>query len=152
MVDKFDKWDRKPVVDLIQETFGVTLSAVGGRDIWFNDESGAEWWILGGKDFWHAIPRQMMDCKSVGEPTGQFVFALKLADSLNVYVGPLQPLITEKHSLRPTDDAYRFNVDVRRDSMRIVEAPSVVLKKIGTIAHTNSDRESIRKVDETASF
>ena len=152
MVDKFDKWDRKSIVALIQETFGVTLSAVGRRDIWLRDESGAEWWILGGKGYWHAIPREMMDSERVGEPTGQFVIARKLTDSLDVYVGSLQPLIAEKHSLRTRKTAYQFNVDAKRDSMRVVEAPSVVLKKIGTIPHTDSDRESAKNAAKVANL
>ena len=149
MVAKFDKWDRKSVVGLIQETFGVTLSAEGSRDIWFRDESGAEWWILGGKDDFHGIPEEMMERERGREPTGQFVFAQKLVDSLNVYVGSLLPLIDAKHSLscRNKDNTYLFNIDVRKDSMRIVEVPHIVLKKIGTIPHTNSDRESIKEVE-----
>ena len=150
MIDKFDKWDRKRVIGLIQETSGITLSAVGSRDIWFRDESGSEWWILGGKDDFHGIPREMMERESGGEPTGQLVFAQKLADSLNVYLGSVQPLVAAKHKLsrRKKDNAYLFNVVVRNDSMRIVEEPSVVLKKIGTIPHTDSDRESVKKFED----
>ena len=148
MIVKFDKWDRKRVVDLIQETFGVTLSAVGSRDIWLRDESGAEWWILGGKDDFHGIPEEMMERESGEEITGKLVFTQKLVDSLNVYVGSLQPLIEAKHSLfrRSRDNAYLFEMDVRRDGVRIVQTPSVVLKKIGTILHTDSDRESAQNV------
>lgn len=147
MIDKFDKWDRKRVVDLIQETFGVTLSAVGSRDIWLRDESGAEWWILGGKDDFHGIPEEVMERESGEEITGKLVFTQKLVDSLDVYVGSLQPLIDAKHSLsrRSRDNAYLFEMDIRRDGARVVQAPSVVLKKIGTIRHTDSDRESARE-------
>ena len=152
MMDKFDKWDRKRVVGLIQEKFDVTLSAVESRDIWFRDESGAEWWILGGKGDFHGISEEMMARERGGEFTGRLVFARKLIGSLNVYIGPLLPLIDAKHSLsrRKEDNAYLFNVVARKDSLRIVEAPSVVLKKIDTIQHSDSDRESARNVERAA--
>ena len=150
-IDKFDKWDRKRVVGLIQKTFCITLSAVGSRDIWFRDESSAEWWIIGGKGDFHGIPEEMMDRDRGRESSGRLVFAQKLADGLNVYVGSVQPLVTAKHKLsrRKRDNAYLFNVVVRNDRMRIVEEPSIVLKKIDTISHTNRDRESVKNVEKT---
>lgn len=152
MIAKFDKWDRKRVVALIQETYSVKLSAEGRRDTWFRDEFGAEWWILGGKDDFHGIPEQMMEREGGEEITGKLVFTQKLVDSLNVYVGSLQPLIDAKHSLyrRSKDDAYLFEIVTERSGARIVQAPSVVLKKIGTIPHTDSDRASIKNVDAVA--
>ena len=141
MVEKFDKWDRKTVIRFLQETFCVTLSAVGYRDKWLRDNSGADWWIVGGKDDWHAFPEEMIDDGKSGDRDGYLVFSRKYTDSLDVYRGALQPLIDAKHNLsRNAHGDYQFMVDVKKDRVTIDKAPGVLLKKIGTIPHTDGGR------------
>lgn len=150
MIAKFDKWDRRSVIRLIQETFGVTLDKVGRGDTWWRDKSGTEWCIIGGIGNFHGIPERIIECEREASVDDRLVIAEKLVDSLNVYVGSLQSLIDARHDLprRHRDNAYLFNVVAKKSSMGVVEAPSVVLRKIGAAAHTASNRDSIRKAGE----
>lgn len=126
MVDKFGKWDRKRVIHLIQDTYQVTLKVIGSREIWYRDESGTEWWVIGGIGEWYGIPSEMMEYERVGTFAGNLVFAQKLSDSLNVFVGSLQTLVEARNSLsRTQENSYHFNVRVKVDCARIVEARGV---------------------------
>ena len=58
---KFDNLARLRVIDAVHEHFDVTLKRVGRRYKWLRDESGRNWWVLGGKDDWHGIPEDMME-------------------------------------------------------------------------------------------
>ena len=149
---KFDSRDRTAVIRLIQGTFRVKLKKVNGAHIWLRDESGKRWCVIGGIGDFHGIPKRIMECEREESADGQLVIAKKLVDRVDVYVGSLQSLIDAKHRLsrRKRDGAYLFNVNVKPGSIRIAEVPSVVLARICTLPHTDSDRDRIKRDEEFA--
>ena len=75
--EKFDNLDRTRVISEIQRYFGVKLQRVGRRFKWLRDESGRNWWVLGGIDTWHGIPEEMMEDERRTQVEGVLVIAYK---------------------------------------------------------------------------
>ena len=63
---KFDEVDRDCVIDALQKRYGVQLDRVPPYRKWLRDESGKNWWVLGGVDDWHGIPKEMMEGEKKG--------------------------------------------------------------------------------------
>lgn len=144
MAEKFDNWDRKRVIDEVQEYYDVKLEKVGGRDKWRRDESGKNWWILGGKDDWHGIPKEMMEDEEARcDGDGMLIIAQRKHTCLDVFSGLLHRLVNERDKLsrvRSTGD-YQFVVRVSGDRLLCDRAPNVVLEKFATIPYTEEDKE-----------
>ena len=83
--ERFDDLDRRPVIDAIQEHYGVKLQKVGSRPKWLRDASGRNWWILGGLETWHGIPEEMMEHEKCSEVEGMLVIAYKKLTKIEVF-------------------------------------------------------------------
>ena len=149
---KFDNLDRKRVIDAVQEHYGVKLDKVGQRPKWLRDESGRTWWILGGVADWHGIPKEMMEHEKEAQREGMLVIAEKKRTSMEVFVGPLNQLVSSRDKLFQTEKTgvYQFTVKIKGDLMQCAQAPSVVLERITRILHSDEDRERERRVKEAS--
>ena len=149
---KFDELDRECVVEKVQEHYDVKLDKVGQRPKWRRDESGRNWWVLGGVGDWNGIPKEMMEDEKQAQLEGKLVIADKKLTSIEVFVGPLSQLVSSRNKLPPTKEtgAYNFNVKVSGDRMRCVEVPAVVLERIASIPYSDEDRERQRSTDKNS--
>ena len=150
MPEKFDNTDRAAVIRLIEQAFDVKLKKADRLQKWLRDETGRHWCVIGGIGDFHGIPKQIMECEREGAADDQLVLAKKLVDRLDVYAGSLRPLIDARNCLhrRERDCAYLFNINVKSGHIRVNKAPNVVLKKIFSLPHTHSDRDSIKRVED----
>ena len=144
-VEKFSNKDRKIVIDAIQDKLRVELRKFGRRDKWRRDALGRNWWILGGDD-WHGIPEEMIEDEEQRESEGTLVIAQKHLRKIDVYVGPLRPLIRAREKLYIASQTsgekhYQFTVRVRGGQIFCVQAPDIVLEKTDTIIYADDDRE-----------
>lgn len=147
---KFDKWDRERVIDTVEKHYGVKLEKIGKRDKWLRDESGRNWWVLGGVDGWHGISEEMMEDEKQAQLEGMLVVAEKNSHVIKVFVGRLSELVRSRDKLSRTATRrdYQFTVEVREDRMQCTQAPDVVLERIAFIRHSEEDREQVRRRDE----
>ena len=129
-VRKFDSWDRKAVIDAVEEHYGVRLTKVGERDIWRRDESGRSWWILGGQEF-QGIPGEMMDDETQAYSDGMFVIAQRKKTSIGVFSAFLRPFVSARNMLsRDKSGDYKFNVEVNGDILFVVGRDKTVLPRV----------------------
>lgn len=148
---KFDGLDRDRVVDAIQEHEGVKLQKMGRTFKWSRDASGRNWWILGGKETWHGIPETMMNDEKCAQVEGVLVIAYKKRTRIDVFKGPLGPLVSASKMLSRAGQPpreFHFDVKVSGTRMQCIQIPNVVLDRLVTIPHSEEDRERGRKLDE----
>ena len=150
-LEKFDGLDRNRVINALQEHEGINLQEVESRSKWLRDASGRNWWVLGGIGTWHGIPEEMMEDEKCSQVEGVLVIADKKLTSIDVFRGPLGPLVSASNELpRATQPPreYKFNVKVSGNRMRCIEVPDAVLARIDTIPYSAEDRERDGRLNE----
>ena len=148
-IAKFGNLERDRVIEAIQVHYGVTLHKVGKRPKWRRDETGRNWWVLGGREDWHGIPEEMMGDESAVSTEGMLVIAQKKVETIEAFAGTLGPLVDARSKLYHAQqsvgsDQYQFTVEVRRGRMLCVQAPTIVLKRFATFPYSVLDRERDR--------
>ena len=147
--EKFDNLDRDLVIKEIQERCGVKLKKMRDRTKWLRDESGRNWWVLGGLGTWHGIPEEMMADERRTQVEGVLVIAYKKLTSIDVFKGPLGPLVSASNGLpgaTQPGSQYYFNVEPSRTRMRCIEVPKVVLDRLDTIPYSAEDKARVRRL------
>jgi len=99
---KFDETDRRKVIAEIETHFGVKLSPVGTRRKYLQDQTRRTFWVFGGYEDWHGIPAEMMEAEEKRNAEGILVVAKRGRTRIDIYTGPLLPLIKNKKSLSHT--------------------------------------------------
>ena len=150
-IGKFGNLERERVIEAIQTHFGVTLRKVEQRPKWRRDETGRNWWVLGGREDWHGVAAEMMDDEIATSNEGMLVIAQKKVESIEAFAGALGPLVEARDVLYRAgksagNEQYQFTVEVRRERMQCVQAPTMVLKRFATFSYTAHDRERDRNL------
>lgn len=146
---KFDEHDRKKVISEVEEHFGVQLSRVGSRRKFLESEGGKTFWVLGGYDDWHGIPPEMVDEEKCRNTNGVLVVAKRYNNRIDIFSGPLQPLIDNKGMLSHTKKGeYQFNINIRGNHLFIKEIQGLSLVKLGEAQYSEEEKDSEKKVQE----
>ena len=150
-VGKFDNLDRDRVILAVQEHYDLYLKKVGSRHKWLRDESGRNWWVLGGKDDYHGIPEDMMEGERQARIEGMLVIAQRKVGSIDAFSGALGPLVSTRDKLyraaRSTGD-YQFEATVKGDRLVLSgRRRNVVLelKRFATIPFSAETRNETEK-------
>lgn len=129
---KFDETDRSKVISEVEKHFGVKLSRVEKYRKFLQDTSGKSYWVLGGYDDWHGISSGMLKEEQRRATAGVLVVAKRHKSTIDIFCGPLQPLIAGYRELSHTQTGdYQFNVAIRGNSMTLKEVQGLTLKKLG---------------------
>ena len=138
--EKFNNFDRRPVIDAIHAKFDVTLTPVGKRQKWLQDESGRNWWVLGGKKDWHGIPEEMMKDEEQARIEGRLVIAQLKTRSLEAFCGRLAPFVNARNEFSRAplggENQYQFMVRSCGDCLRI-DKINVELKRFDRIPYSD---------------
>lgn len=150
--EKFDDLDRRRVIDAVQNHYGVQLQKVESRrPKWLQEASGRNWWVLGGIGFFHGVPEKMMEHEKHSKVEGMLVIAYKKSNDMDVFAGPLGPLVSARNKLpraaQPPRE-FKFNVEMSGTRMRCIEVPNVVLGRLLTIPHSAEDRKRDKTLNE----
>ncbi|MCD6485746.1 MAG: winged helix-turn-helix domain-containing protein [Syntrophobacterales bacterium] len=135
---KFDEHDRNKVISAVERYFKIGLSPVGSRRKYLEDKNGKSYWILGGHENWHGIPSDMLEEEERRASNGTLIIAVVHQSRMDIFSGPLQPLITSKHTLSHTQKGdYEFHIQVRENYLVIAEflneGLNLSLEKIGVV-------------------
>lgn len=148
---KFDETDRRAVTDALCKQLGVVLTPVGHRHKWLKDEAQRSYWVIGGYEDWHGIPNEMMDAEAASSTAGILVIAIRHSQSIQIYVGPLSPLVEARNVLkraRKTSGDYQFTYTKRGRCLVIDQAPHVVLSGLSGFTFDDEEKASVARVRE----
>jgi hypothetical protein len=95
----------------------------------------------------------MLDEKARRATDGVLVVAKRYKNIIDIYSGPLQPLIKSKHSLSHTQKGdYQFNIDIRGNHLSIKEVQGLYLTKLGEAPYSVEEKCSDTKAKEIKSL
>jgi hypothetical protein len=140
---KFDEADREAVIRAIEDRLGVRLSPVGRRRKWLRDGDGRSYWVLGGYGEWHGIPEEMIDAEAKNPTTGMLVIANRKREALQVFVGPVDPVVRNRHRLyraRKTTGDYQFTLTQKGARLHINQVPGFALTELSTFGYTADEK------------
>ncbi len=144
---KFDEYDRNRVISEIEKHYSIKLSIKPekeNRTIWRQDESGKDWWVLGGYGTWHGVPREMIEAELRDPTEGMLVIAERKHSTIEVFDGPVHQLCKAKDKLHLSSDArnYTFNCKIHGNYMKVVEVvPEFILRKRFSISYGEEEKE-----------
>lgn len=129
---KFDESDRGKVIAEVESHFGVTLSRVGKFHKFLKDASGKSYWVLGGYEYWHGVPSEMLEAEKQDPTDGVLIVAKRWPKAIDIFFGELQPMVVNERALCHTQTGdFQFNIFIRGNLMTVKEIPSLVLHKLG---------------------
>lgn len=141
---KFDGHDRRLVIAQVEAEFGVKLERIGRRQKYLRDSGGRRYCIFGGYGTWHGLPEEVVETEEKDPRDSVLVIAKRLDRTIDVFAGPLQPLVAGKYRLAYTKDGqYEFNVDISGNRMKVRELPLVVLWRLGTSEADHTDSKPL---------
>ena len=121
-IGRFGNLERERVIDAIQSHYGVTLRKVGRRPKWRRDETGRNWWVLGGREDWHGIAAEMMDDEIASSSEGMLVIAQKKIQSIETFAGALPSRPRAHRTLPRGKELQEGAVPVHRRSSQGLDA------------------------------
>lgn len=137
---KFDGHDRRLVIAQVEAEFDVKLERIGRRQKYLRDATGRRYCIFGGYGEWHGLPEEVVEAEEKNPGDSMLIVAKRLDSAIDVFAGPLQPLVEGKYRLAYTRDGqYEFNVDISGNRMNVRELPRVVLWRLGTSEADHTD-------------
>jgi hypothetical protein len=146
---KFDEHDRRKVITELEEHYGVKLYPVGARRKFLEDGEGKAFWVLGGYEDWHGIPPEMVEEEARRSRGGVLIVAKRYKNKIDVYSGPVRPLIENKDNLSHTKEGnYQFHIEILGGHLLIREIPGLSLTKLGETPHSFEEKDSDKKVQE----
>jgi hypothetical protein len=105
--------------------------------------------VFGGYEDWHGIPAEMMEAEEFRNAEGIFVVAKRGKTKIDIFTGPLSPLIKNKKSLSHTKKGeYQFNIRFRGISLMILEVPGLNLSALGTASYPMEEKASDQAVEK----
>lgn len=141
---KFDNVDRNRVIKNVEDHYCVTLSKVGRRPKWLQDEAQINYWVIGGYGEWHGIPEEMMQAELKANDEGKLIVAIRKKASMDIFSGGVNPLVQNRRKLyraKKTTGDYQFTYKVRGNHLIIDQLPTYSLEKIATLEYSNSKKE-----------
>ena len=146
---KFDELDRQRTIKELERQFGVKLSQCGSRRKSLTDESGNTFWVLGGYEEWHGIPKDMIEAERHSDRDGTMVIAKRTEQTIKIFTGPLQPLVCNAGRLPVNQDGdFQFNLIWKRCQAVIDELSEVNLDLLAEVDYPLDEKEQDRKKNE----
>lgn len=145
---KFDEFDRARVIRELEERWDIRLKKIKSHRKWRQDESGRNYWVLGGTGSWHGIPEEMMEAElRSSAKEGMIVIAERRVTTIEVFAGLAEPLCDARNRLsRASDGSYKFNCRVRENHLQINEVPTCMLERFASISYGGEEKERDRRL------
>lgn len=151
MPDKFDQIDRQLVQKALENHLETNLARVGNKRILLKDNSGNCYCTLGGIDFWHGIPREIIEFENYNFKHMFLVIAKKYRQHMDIFIGSMTHLVDDKKRLKANKDKYFFNIkNIEGDRLSIKELPTFHLHKIERIEYSQKDKDSVKRLNDFA--
>ncbi len=137
---KFDSNDRRHVITQLEKKLGVNLEQIGSYQKYMRDIEGKRYCILGGYGNWHGIPREIVEREEREGQESVLVVAKRYDQHIDIFLGPLQPLVQNKLSLAYTRQGqFEFNTEISGSRMKIRKVPGLILRKLSAVNVNESE-------------
>lgn len=144
-VDKFTDSDRKLVLEELERIQKTKLTQVKPSRKLFVDEKGLPYLIFGGKEDWHGITENGMKELSGYKKEGAFVVVKKFKTKLEINVGSLAILFSNKNKLLKTKvGGFQFHCIQTEDGLYVEEIPELYCNKVSEIFFPNHKKDLSR--------
>lgn len=139
-MDKFDDVDRGKVISEMEKALQITLTKVGSRRKYLQDQNGVRYLLVGG-DVWHGLPEDVVTAELIKDYSSKIVVASKLAGRMDVFVGSLKKLIDCRSDLSFTKDS-QFVFKLRKSGQNLIvkEVPSCSLEKFISFQYQSNNK------------
>lgn len=145
MVDKFTDSDRKLVLEELERIQKTKLTQVKPSRKLFVDEKGLPYLVFGGKEDWHGITENGMKELSGYKKEGAFVVVKKFKTKLEINVGSLSVLFSNKNKLLKTKaGGFQFHCIQTEDGLYVEEIPELYCNKVSEIFFPNHKKDLSR--------
>jgi len=147
---KFDEVDRTEVIEWYERECGRRLKPIGTKKKYLIDQGDRRYCMLGVredwqyKEYWHGIDHEVIVNRHVWND-GTLIIAIRHKDGIDIYQGPLMPLILNKHCL---SEGYTFHTIVKGESLIVKEIHGYSLLKIGVAKSTTYFRKIWEEVKD----
>ena len=149
---KFDNPDRNRVIRAVEEYYGVKLVKAGRRPKWLQDESGRNWWVLGGYGGYHGVPEDMMEAELQASTSGMLIIAVRKLPDIEIFSGPVGQLCKNRHNLYRawnTTRDYQFITTGSRNELKVTgekDVEIVRLERIISFSYSEEDKAQDREL------
>ena len=96
---RFSDDERNPVVDELESLINIKLKRIGRKKKFLLGSDNLYYCILGGREDWHEIPKEVMDQEEASSGSVYLVIARWLKTRIEMYGGPLKPLFDARQYL-----------------------------------------------------
>ena len=149
---KFGNLDRNRVIRAVEEYYDVKLEKVRRRPKWLQDESGRNWWVLGGYGDYHGVPEDMMEAELQALIAGILIIAERKLPDIEIFSGSVEKLCKNRN--RPyragkTTGDYQFNIHTSGSRLMVTgvkTVPIVRLERIDSFSYSEEDKAQDRKL------
>lgn len=144
-VDKFTDADRKLVLEELERIQKTKLIQIRPSRKLFVDEKGLPYLIFGGKEDWHGITENGMKELSNYKKEGAFVVVKKFKTKLEINVGSLSILFSNKNKLSKTrSGGFQFHCIQTEDGLYVEEIPDLYCNKVAEVFFPNYKKDLSR--------
>ncbi len=117
MIDtKFGDHERDRVIERVETLKNTKLTPVPNYKKFLKGSDESYYCIVGGSGDWHAIPKQVMEQAERNYSKFSLVIARLLRTKIEIYEGPIKPLVDSRCSLTRTEQGdYQFDLNIPTD-------------------------------------
>jgi hypothetical protein len=149
---KFDEDDRRRVIAVIEQHFGISLKAIDSYRKYLRDEHGSRYIVLGGYEDWHGIPRKIFAAEEASPADTTLIIAKRSKTAIDIFSGPLRPLLDRKDDLPKTNHEYVFNLSFGANGLKVREAPNLVLRRLDETRYSVEEKQAEIRAREIAAL
>lgn len=146
---KFDYLDRDEVIEWYKNSLGIKLTPIGTKEKYLTDQSDKRYCLLGAREDWHGIDKEIVDNEHDWNDAVLIVATLH-KDGIDIYQGPLSPLIQNKNRLTLSRGSggyhYQFNTRVKGNNLCVDQIHSLSLEKIGKANSATDMRDLLEEL------
>ena len=122
---KFSGDEREPVIERLETLKNIKLKPVGKHKKFLKGSDGLYYCIVGGRDDWHAIPKEVMEQEKKDQASVYLVIARWLRTKIEIYGGLLKPLFELRGSLSRNEQGdFQFDLKIPTDGILSIKQVS----------------------------
>ena len=144
---KFGNDERKQVIVRLEALKNIKLLPVGNSKKFLKGSDGSHYCIVGGTGDWHGIPKEVLEQGNKDSANFYLVIARWLKTEIQIYMGPLKPLIDRRESLTKNYRGdFQFDLNTPTNNiLSIKQVPTATFRMVDKFADPLSQFKLLSK-------